>query len=78
MFLKNGDYLKVSDILYMSTVQTISGKRQWDVTLTKELVAPDSFMIELKLCDHQITLNYDNKDDALEDYNNIFIRLPKD
>ncbi len=78
MFLKNGDYIRASDIVYLSQVQTIPGKRQWDITLTKEIITADRFFISLKLTAHTVTLDYDDKNEALEDYNNIFIRLQKD
>lgn len=78
MFLKNGDYIRASDIVYLSQVQTIKGKRQWDITLTKEIITEDRFFISIKLAAHTLTLEYDNKNEALEDYNNIFLRLQKD
>ena len=72
MYLSNGDYIKQSEICYLSSVKKQAGERRWNTTMTKELVEPDSYYIEIKLTFHSIKLEYESKDEALAEYEKIF------
>jgi hypothetical protein len=56
----------------LSSVKTSKGERRWNATMTKELVEPDSYYIEIKLTFHTIRLDYEDRDEALSEYEKIF------
>ena len=68
MYLQNGDFIKVSQICYLSIVKTRKGEHRWNATMTKELVEPDTYYIDVKIQGHEMRLEYDDKDDALREY----------
>ena len=75
MYLHNGDYIRVSEICYISIVKTQRGEHRWNATMTKELVDPDTYYIDIKLAGHELRLEYENKDEALREYKAITAEL---
>ncbi|MEA3372305.1 MAG: hypothetical protein U9Q62_01320 [Campylobacterota bacterium] len=71
MFLKNGDYIKDGAINFLSTIKTVKGGRRWNANMTKEIVDPDTYAINVKLESLDMTLEYSEKADAIEDYSTL-------
>ena len=77
MFLQSGDFIKPSEICYLSIVRTKPGDRRWNATMTHEIVDPDIHYIELKLATHAIRLEYEDIDNAQKEYEALKAALPQ-
>lgn len=71
MYLQSGEYIDCKMICYLSSVKVQKGERHWNTTMTKEIVHPDTYHIDVKLGYHSITLTYDSKTDAIKEHRAI-------
>ncbi len=75
MFLLNGEFLQTSAICHLSVVKTKKGDRRWNATMTKEIIDPDTYYIDIKLMHHSVTLAYEDKNLAQREYHEIVKQL---
>ena len=75
MVLQNGDFIKDSDICYLSAVKLQRGERKWNANMTRELVYPDSYYFEVKLSSYELSFSYKDEADAIKDHDMVLNAL---